>query len=129
MGLCLLERTVHAHANLARAVPASRTVLQQAPERLTLWFTEPIAPRLSAIQVLNAQGERVDSGVSTVEQPDLTVMSMALPPLPKGTYTVAWHNISTIDGHKVQGSFVFSVGTPTGGVTPNVRSWSASGSP
>jgi hypothetical protein len=45
-------------------------------------------------------------------------MSLPLQPLPEGTYTVAWQNISTIDRHKVQGSFVFSVGTPTGGVTP-----------
>jgi copper transport protein len=118
MALCLLYRTVHAHANLVRAVPAPQTVLQQAPERVTLWFTEPIAPGLSTIQVLNAHGERVDNGVSTVEPSDLMVMSMVLHPLPEGTFTVVWHNLSTIDGHKVQGSFVFSVGTPTGGMTP-----------
>jgi copper transport protein len=45
-------------------------------------------------------------------------MSIALQPLPEGTFTVAWHNLSTVDGHRVQGSFVFSVGTPTGGLTP-----------
>ena len=32
--------------------------------------------------------------------------------LPDGTYTVAWKNVSTIDGHLVRGSFLFSVGEP-----------------
>jgi copper transport protein len=117
IALFLLQRTAHAHANLARAMPAPQTVLQHVPERVVLWFTEPIAPELSAMQVLNAQGERVDSGGSTVEQPDLTAMSIALQPFAEGTLTVAWHTISTIDGHKVQGSFVFSVGAPTGDKT------------
>ena len=32
--------------------------------------------------------------------------------LPDGTYTVAWRNLSTIDGHSLRGSFTFSVGVP-----------------
>ena len=32
----------------------------------------------------------------------------------KGTYTVGWKNVSTVDGHRVRGSFVFSVGEPSG---------------
>ena len=36
-----------------------------------------------------------------------------------GTYTVAWKNVSTVDGHRVRGAFVFSVGEPisTAGLT------------
>ena len=29
-----------------------------------------------------------------------------------GTYTVVWKNVSTVDGHRVRGAFVFSVGEP-----------------
>jgi copper transport protein len=30
--------------------------------------------------------------------------------MPHGLYTVAWKNVSTVDGHRVRGSFVFAVG-------------------
>ena len=39
-------------------------------------------------------------------------MSVGLPELENGTYTVIWKNLSSVDGHKVIGSFVFSVGEP-----------------
>ena len=45
-------------------------------------------------------------------------MSVLLSSLPDGTYTVAWENVSTIDGHRVVGSFVFSVGEPISGAPP-----------
>ena len=66
----------------------------------------------SEIQVLNATGARVDNKNSAVDANDLTVMSVSLPSLPDGTYTVAWRNLSTIDGHSLRGSFIFSVGEP-----------------
>ena len=34
--------------------------------------------------------------------------------LQNGTYTVAWRNVSSVDGHKVTGSFLFAVGEPLG---------------
>ena len=66
----------------------------------------------SEIQVLNSAGVRVDNNDSAVDANDLTLMSVSLPELPDGTYTVAWRNLSTIDGHGMRGSFIFSVGEP-----------------
>jgi copper transport protein len=87
-------------------------VLQEPPDRVVIWFTEPIEPSFSEIQVLDSQGQRVDNGDSAVDSNDPTVMSVTLPPLPNGTYTVAWRNLSTVDGHTVRNAFVFSVGEP-----------------
>ena len=42
-------------------------------------------------------------------------MSVGLEAIPDGTYTVAWKNVSTVDGHRVRGAFVFSVGQPISG--------------
>ena len=42
--------------------------------------------------------------------------------MPDGTYTVAWKNVSTVDGHRVRGSFVFAVGQPLSGAPVEVRS-------
>ncbi|MBI4312746.1 MAG: copper resistance protein CopC, partial [Chloroflexi bacterium] len=110
--LLLAARPAFAHAALARAVPAPNAVLDASPERVQLWFTEPVAPAFSEIQVLNATGERVDKGGATVDGGDPTMMSVAVEPLGQGTYTVAWKNVSTVDGHGLVDSFVFSVGQP-----------------
>ena len=113
--LLLPVDTALAHANLARASPAPNSVLEEAPSRVAIWFTEPIEPSLSEIQVLNAQGSRMDDGDSLVDANDPLAMSVGLEPIPDGTYTVAWKNVSTVDGHRVRGSFVFSVGEPITG--------------
>jgi copper transport protein len=113
-----LAQPVLAHANLVRAEPSPNSVLEQPPDRVTIWFTEPLEPEFSEIQVLDSQGGRVDQGNSVVDSTDPTTMSVLLSPLPDGTYTVAWENVSTIDGHRVVGSFVFSVGEPISGAPP-----------
>ena len=112
LGLLLPGDTAFAHANLARASPAPNSVLDEPPSRVATWFTEPIESSLSEIQVLDAQGSRVDDGDSLVDANDPLAMSVGLGPIPEGTYTVAWKNVSTVDGHRVRGSFVFSVGEP-----------------
>ena len=116
LGLLLPDDTAFAHANLARASPAPNSVLDEAPSRVAIWFTEPVEPSLSEIQVLDAQGSRVDDGDSIVDANDPLAMSVGLEPIPEGTYTVAWKNVSTVDGHRVRRSFVFSVGEPITGV-------------
>jgi copper transport protein len=111
----MLVQSVSAHANLLRAVPEPQAVLQQPPARIALWFSERIAPGFSAIQVLDAQGKRVDNDDSAVDQEDATALAVTLQPVPHGLYTVAWKNVSTVDGHRVRGSFVFAVGEPLRG--------------
>ena len=99
-----------AHANLVRSEPVANEVLEGPPGRVVVWFTEEIEPAFSKIEVLDSGGSRVDAGDSTVDGNNPTVMSVSLPPIPSGSYTVAWKNVSTVDGHQVRGSFVFSVG-------------------
>ena len=108
--LLLTPGSASAHANLARSEPAGNEVLKEAPERVVVWFTEEIERSFSKIEVLDSNGSRVDNGGSTVDSNNLKVMSVSLPPIPNGSYTVAWKNVSTVDGHRVRGSFVFSVG-------------------
>ena len=105
----------YGHANQAQSAPSPDSVLEVAPTRVAVWFTEPIEPDLSEIQVLDSQGARVDDGESLVDPAEGTAMSVGLGPLPNGTYTVAWRNVSTVDGHLVRGSFLFSVGEPISG--------------
>ena len=112
VALAVQSQVAEAHANLVRSEPPANSTLDEAPDRITIWFTEPMEAGFSEIQVLNSAGARVDNGDSAVDANDLTVMSVSLPALPDGTYTVAWRSLSTIDGHSLRGSFIFSVGEP-----------------
>ena len=108
----LLPGRAAAHANLAESDPAANSVLETPPSEVTIRFTEPLEPALSEIRVLDSRGERVDLGDSALDPNDPTVMSVSLGTLDNGAYTVAWTNVSTVDGHRVRGAFLFSVGEP-----------------
>ena len=103
---------VEAHANLASSDPPANAELKTAPSRIIIWFTEPIEPDLSEIRVLDVSGKEVDEGDSVVDDLNPLAMSVGLGEISDGTYTVAWKNVSTVDGHRVRGSFVFAVGQP-----------------
>ena len=108
----VLPSTAAAHANLASSDPPANSELETAPSRIIIWFTEPVEPALSEIRVLDASGKQVDEGDSAVDDLNPLAMSVGLSDVPDGTYTVAWRNVSTVDGHRVRGSFVFAVGQP-----------------
>ena len=112
LALVVQSQVAAAHANIVRSEPPANAVLDASPDHITIWFTEPMEARFSEIQALNSAGARVDNKDSAVDANNRTVMSVSLPPLPDGTYTVAWHNLSTVDGHTLRGAFVFSVGEP-----------------
>ena len=112
---------IEAHANLASSEPPANSELETAPGRIIIWFTEPIEPGLSMIRVLDASGRQVDEGDSAVDDLNPLAMSVGLSDVPDGTYTVAWNNVSTVDGHRVRGSFVFAVGQPLSEVPAQVE--------
>jgi copper transport protein len=105
-----------AHAYLLEATPAPNAVLATAPGQITLRFGEAIAPAFSTIEVLDKNGERVDARDARVHNEEPTRMSLSLPTLAEGSYTVAWRNISVVDGHTQRGWYVFSIGAPSGGL-------------
>ena len=67
------------------------------------------------MRVFDSQGSRVDDGNTVFDRNDETAASVGVEPLPDGVYTVAWRNVSKVDGHLVRGSFLFSVGVPLSG--------------
>ena len=101
---------VDAHANQIKSSPSPNSELDVAPDRVIVWFSESIEDSFSELTVLNAAAERVDLNDSSIDSSEPSVMSVSLPPLENGTYTVVWKNLSSIDGHKVVGSFAFAVG-------------------
>ncbi len=103
---------VSAHANQIRTSPAPDSVLDESPDRIVVWFSEPIEPRLSRIRVLDENGVQVDNEDSILSPTEPTAVVVTVPELENGTYTAVWGNTSTVDGHSVVGSFRFAIGEP-----------------
>ena len=51
---------VDAHANQINSVPAPNSELDESPDRVIIWFSEPIEESFIVITVLNSAAERVD---------------------------------------------------------------------
>ena len=100
--------TALAHAFLDHAVPAVGSTVHAAPRSVRLWFTERLEPAFSRVRVFDASGKPVDGGDSHVDASDPSILSVALPPLPAGSYRVAWRVVSA-DTHVTEGDFTFDV--------------------
>lgn len=83
-------------------------------------FDEALNRRLSTAAIYQAQdGRRVALSVSFPATLEMAVRPVR--PLPRGSYRVEWHSVSTDDGHELEGSFSFGVQTPAlGGATTTV---------
>jgi methionine-rich copper-binding protein CopC len=96
------------HAYLVRSVPAARTTVARAPERVQLWFNERLEPAYSRLSIWSREGKRVDAADVAVAAGEPTRLSVGVPALPAGAYTVKYRVLS-VDGHVVEGEFVFTV--------------------
>ncbi len=101
-----------AHADLKHSDPAENAVLDQAPARVTIEFTEPVEPNLSKIEVLFEDGTVVDGNDTTRDPNNTAVLYVSQTSSRTGTYIVSWRALSEADGHVTSGSYVFSVGKP-----------------
>lgn len=120
VALPTFARTSYAHAVIAKSEPAANAQLVVAPGEIRIWFTEPLEPTYSAIQLRDAMGALVDAPPSQVDAADDHQLVLTLGALPEGVYTVVWRNVSSADGHQSAGSFPFSIGVA--GATPAVAS-------
>ncbi|GAB2575514.1 hypothetical protein GCM10027168_05570 [Streptomyces capparidis] len=102
-----------AHAALTGSDPAEDAVVQTAPERVTLTFSEAVRLSGDAIQVLDPDArDVVDGEAGHAPGGDATAEVKLHSGLPNGTYVVAWHVVSA-DSHPISGAFSFSVGAPS----------------
>ncbi|HET9577226.1 MAG TPA: copper resistance CopC family protein [Usitatibacter sp.] len=101
-------RPASAHAFLDHASPRVGAAVDQVPERVTLWFTEPLEPAFSSVKVLDASGKQVDRGDREVDPSNPAVLRVSVPRLSPGKYRVTWRVVSA-DAHVAQGDFTFDV--------------------
>jgi copper resistance protein C len=99
---------VSGHAALVRSIPAARAELRRAPASVQLWFNERLEPVYSSLSVVDQAGRRVDDQDVRVGPEDTKLLSVSLPTLAPGSYTVRFRVLS-IDGHVVQSEFPFTI--------------------
>lgn len=105
---------VEAHAVLDRSIPSAGSELLIVPSQIEMWFTEPIEPAYSGARLLDTTGTEISTPPTITDPNDPYRLTLPLPTLAPGVYTVAWHNLSSADGHQWQGAFAFTVLNPNG---------------
>ncbi len=104
LALAALAAAAIAHAHLQKSSPADNSVIAAPPPSLVLNFSE--AARLTALSI------RKDSEPEQKLKPLPTAaaqqISVPLPPLTPGGYSVAWRVLSD-DGHVMSGTLHFKL--------------------
>ena len=118
IGTLGLGVAAEAHALLRSSTPADGANLEQAPTQVSITFTEAPDARLSIIHVYNTGGQQLERGGIRSVPGDPYSLTVGLPSLPKGVYTVTWRTVSAVDGHNAAGAFAFGVGTSPAGASP-----------
>ncbi len=108
-----------AHAEFLRSDPVSGTALSSPPARIDIWFSEKVAPGVSTIRVYDRERRQVETNTSIVDPNDARHLSLDLPSLDPGVYTVVWANVSSDDGHPDKGGFAFTVSASPGSSVPS----------
>lgn len=107
---------VEAHAALIRSNPENGSQVRRPPALVTLYFSEPVEPRLTNIEVFDVDHTQVDEKDAVVDEKDRTIASVGVPTLDPGLYTVEFSNVSTVDGHPWSGIIQFIILNPDGTV-------------
>src|SRR4051794_10627014 len=106
-GVLLAASPASAHAALVATDPGNGTIVPDAPNKVTLTFSESVQLVSGKIQVLAPDNSRADQGEPTVNGNTVTI------PLrsggPRGTYLVSYRVVSA-DSHPIGGSITYSVG-------------------
>src|SRR3954468_11439304 len=107
IGVLFAAGPASAHAALSASDPGNGTIVPDAPNKVTLTFSESVQLLDGKIQVLAPDNSRADQGDPPVDGSTVTI------PLRsgggRGTYLVSYRVISA-DSHPVGGSLTYSVG-------------------
>jgi methionine-rich copper-binding protein CopC len=105
----LAAPAVQAHSFPEAENPPAGATLQAPPPRITIKYDAPIEKLFASLQVLDPTGRNEAEGAPTVG-PDGRTLSVEVPKLPPGQYTVKW-GVVCIDSHHTEGSYQFTVGS------------------
>ena len=94
--ILLLAVLAFAHAVPGTMVPAANATVS-APASVTVHFSEELEPKFSKLSLSDAAGKVVSKAPSAVGT-DAKVMTLPLPALDPGVYTVNWTSVALDSG-------------------------------
>lgn len=104
--LVLAAASALAHTHPEQMTPAANSTVS-SPANVTIHFSEALEPKFSTISVTDAAGHVVNKEPSVVGA-DAKTMTLTLPTLAPGVYTVNWVGVAA-DTHRSQGDYKFTV--------------------
>lgn len=110
---------IAAHAELVTSSPGANASLIEPPDEVVLTFTEPIDPATAVVEVLDPEARPVAGIGEAKVDASATELTVGLPALEPGTYTVTYQVVSAVDGHATAGILAFLV-DPSGTEAPPV---------
>lgn len=106
-----------AHAELVASNPPANATLLESPPSLSMTFSEAVDPATASVQLLDdVQQPVAGTGAVQVDGRGI-VVTVVLPQLDPGVYTVSYRVTSSVDGHVSAGIWAFLV-DPTGTQPP-----------
>ena len=108
LALLAVPPAAFGHAFLAKASPPVGSRVPASPAELALRFSEGVEPLFCTVELLNHAGAAIGVPAPRLVG-DGDVLIVTLPELPPGVYTVVWH-VTSVDTHKTEGRFQFTVG-------------------
>ncbi|HJU60344.1 MAG TPA: copper resistance protein CopC, partial [Nitrososphaeraceae archaeon] len=109
---------VYAHPIVIDSNPKQFQSLETAPDKVIVYYSEPIVLQYSQISVIDSEGNRVENGKAENYNGDSSTISVPLKSgLSEGTFTINTKVLSAVDGHVVDESLVFSIGEGEGDFT------------
>lgn len=98
-----------AHAHLKDQLPAEDAAVEQAPEFITLNFSEGIEINFTKVKIVGPNNAIIKTGKPALDSNNETKVIVPIEgKLDAGKYDVNWSVVS-VDGHKTKGEYSFTV--------------------
>ena len=103
--------SVWSHAIVIEESPAPNSKSDISPKEVKIVFGSSIDRDMASIRVIDNNQQEVDLKAVKYSENQKEI-SMELPNLENGMYTVEYYAISSNDGHPIQGTYRFTVAMP-----------------
>jgi copper transport protein len=103
-------QTSFGHAFVINSNPTPSGSLPSSPQQVNVFFSEPVDLRYSHLKVLDSNGKQIDGKDVHYLNNDESSLTVSVPLLKDGIYTVSTNVLSQTDGHVTDNAFVFAVG-------------------
>jgi len=96
-----------AHSHPVTMTPAKDSTIS-APTEVSVIFSEDLEPKFSSLELQDSMGMVISKTPSVLDPKDAKHLTLALPTLAPGVYTVHWISVAA-DGHRLEGKYNFTV--------------------